>query len=199
MKLGIVYHMPFWRAADGTLYELEGSFARYVDSLAPYFDEISLAVPVLPAPRGEGTPIRSANVTLAPLPAFDGPAQFYPMLPLVLPRLMRWAGAIDMVHCRVPTPAAIFAFAFARLRSRPSFVLVVGDLRALTPTLPYRGLKAALWRAYVAFEEWSIQAMANRSVTFANGEALARKHARPGRPVVQTTTTTIRAADVGDR
>ena len=47
MKLGIVYHMPFWRAADGTLREVEGSFARYVDSLAPYFDEISLCVPVL--------------------------------------------------------------------------------------------------------------------------------------------------------
>ena len=55
VKLGIVYHMPFWRAADGTLREVEGSFARYVDSLAPYFDEISLCVPVLDAPRGEGT------------------------------------------------------------------------------------------------------------------------------------------------
>ena len=43
MKLGIVYHMPFWHAADGTLREAEGSFARYVDSLAPYFDEVSLA------------------------------------------------------------------------------------------------------------------------------------------------------------
>ena len=54
MKLGIVYHMPFWRAADGTLRELEGSFARYVDSLAPYFDEISLCVPTLDAPSGAG-------------------------------------------------------------------------------------------------------------------------------------------------
>ena len=47
MKLGIVYHMPFWRAPDGSLRELEGSFARYVDSLAPYFDEISLCVPTV--------------------------------------------------------------------------------------------------------------------------------------------------------
>ena len=42
MKLGIVYHMPFWKGADGSLWEGEGSFARYVDSLAPYFDEVSL-------------------------------------------------------------------------------------------------------------------------------------------------------------
>src|SRR5580765_6135628 len=47
VTLGIVYHMPFWRAPDGTLRELEGSFARYVDSLASYFDEISLCVPWL--------------------------------------------------------------------------------------------------------------------------------------------------------
>ena len=46
VKLAIVYHMPFWRSADGALSEAEGSFARYVDSLAPYFDEIVLCVPV---------------------------------------------------------------------------------------------------------------------------------------------------------
>src|SRR4029450_11286443 len=85
VKLGIVYHMPFWRAADGTLREIEGSFARYVDSLAPYFDEIVLCVPVLGGPRGEGTRIRCSNVRLAPLPHFDGPVQFYPRLPLMLP------------------------------------------------------------------------------------------------------------------
>src|SRR6185295_11279459 len=111
VTLGIVYHMPFWRAADGTLREPEGSFARYVDSLAPYFDEISLCVPVLDAPAGEGTAIRSTNVTLAPLPAFDGPLQFYRRLAGVLPRLLRWTRRIDLLHCRVPSPAAAFAFA----------------------------------------------------------------------------------------
>src|SRR5262249_23292485 len=59
LTLGIVYHMPFWRAPDGTLREVEGSFARYVDALAAYFDEVSLCVPVLDAARGEGTAIRS--------------------------------------------------------------------------------------------------------------------------------------------
>jgi glycosyltransferase involved in cell wall biosynthesis len=199
MRLGIIYHMPCWRAADGTLREVEGSFARYVDSLAPYFDQISLCVPVLAEPRGEGTPIRSTNVTLAPLPAFDGPAQFYPKLPLVLPRLARWVRGIDLLHCRVPSPAAICAFALARLSATPAFVLVVGDLRALLPTMPYRGAKRMLWRAYTGFEEWAVQWMADRSVTFVNGAALAAKHGRPGRPAVETKTTTIGAADIADR
>ncbi len=199
IHLGIVYHMPFWRGADGTLREPEGSFARYVDSLAPYFDEISLCVPLLESPAGEGTPIRSTNVTVAPLPAFDGPLQFYRRLATVLPRLVRWARRIDVVHCRVPSPAAAFAFAIGRLLDRPAFILIVGDLRALLPTLPYRGIKRALWRWYTAFEERNIQWMADRALTFANGAALTAKHTRADRPVIETITTTIGERDIATR
>jgi glycosyltransferase involved in cell wall biosynthesis len=191
--------MPFWRDANGALREIEGSFARYVDALAPYFDEVIVCAPEAGAARTAGTAIRSSNVTWTALPAFDGPVHFYPQLPKILPRLGAFVRRIDVLHCRVPTPAASFAFAFARLLGRPAFVLVVGDLRALTPTLPYRGLKRLLWRGYVAFEELAIQAMANRSLTFANGAALAAKHARPGHPVVQTQTTTIEASDLRER
>jgi glycosyltransferase involved in cell wall biosynthesis len=199
VKLGIVYHMAFWREADGTLREVEGSFARYVDSLAPYFDEISLCVPVLREPRGEGTAIRSSNVTLAPLPPFDGPAQFYPRAWRILPRLARWVRGIDVLHCRIPSPAAVFAFAASRLLRRPAFLLVVGDLRALLPTMPYRGVKRGLWRAYTEFEERGIQWMAAHALTFANGGALAEKHSRPGRQVIETTTTTISERDIAGR
>jgi glycosyltransferase involved in cell wall biosynthesis len=199
VRLGIVYHMPFWRAADGTLRELEGSFARYVDSLAPYFDEISLCVPVLSQPAGEGTPVRATNVSLAPLPNFDGPIHFYPQLPTMLLRIARFVHSVDLVHCRVPTPAAIVASVCARILGRRQFLLVVGDLRALLPTMPYRGVKRLLWRAYTAFEEMNIQWMANHALTFANGEALALKHSRPGRAAIQTQTTTIDGEAIGTR
>jgi glycosyltransferase involved in cell wall biosynthesis len=199
VKLGIVYHMPFWRAADGTLREIEGSFARYVDSLAPYFDEISLCVPVLSEARGEGTPIRAKNVTLAPLPNFDGPVQFYPRLPIMVPRIVRFVRQVDLVHCRVPTPAAVVASICARLFGRPQFLLVVGDLRALLPTMPYTGLKRLLWRAYTAFEEFNVQWMAGHALTFANGEALALKHSRDGHAVIRTQTTTIDADAIASR
>ena len=74
VTLGILYHMPFWQAADGSLWEAEGSFARYVDSLAPYFDEVVLSVPVFDRPQAAGSRVRAANVRLAPLPYFPGPA-----------------------------------------------------------------------------------------------------------------------------
>src|SRR5262249_23665417 len=96
-------------------------------------------------------------------------------------------------------PAAIFAFTFARLFGRSSFVLIVGDLAALRDTMPYRGIKKSLWDAYTTFEERNVQSMADRALTFANGAALARKHSRPGRAVVETRTTTIGAADLATR
>ena len=108
--LGILYHMPCWQAADGSVWEAEGSFGRYVDSLAPYFDEIVLSVPVFATPPPSGSRLRSTNVRLAPLPYFPGPRQFYPMLPAMHRRLREFVHQCDVIHLRVPTPAAIFAF-----------------------------------------------------------------------------------------
>jgi glycosyltransferase involved in cell wall biosynthesis len=199
VKLGIVYHMPFWRDADGTLREVEGSFARYVDSLAPYFDEISLCVPVLSGPRGQGTAIRSNNVTLAALPNFEGPVHFYPQLPAVMRTLSSWVKTIDVLHCRVPSPAAMFAFVLARRAGLPAWILIVGDLAALLPTMPYHGAKKLLWRAYTAFEEFNVQWMSDRSLAFANGKALSDKHSRSSHAVHATTTTTISSSDIASR
>ena len=113
--------------------------------------------------------------------------------------LSRWVQTIDVLHCRVPTPAAIFAFTLARWAGRPSWLLIVGDLAALLPTMPYRGWKRLLWRAYTSFEESNMQWMVDRSLAFANGAALATKHSRPGRAVHATTTTTISAGDIASR
>jgi glycosyltransferase involved in cell wall biosynthesis len=199
VKLGIVYHMPFWQTANGEIRELEGSFARYVDSLAPYFDEISLCVPVRATPAGEGTRVRASNVRLAPLPYFDGPRQFYPQLGAVRRRIREWVPTVDLINCRVPTPAAWLAFKAAGRNGVPVFLLVVGDLQAIAPTMPYRGLKRALFSAYTACEERAIRRMAAAAVTFANGADLAAKHRRQGADVIETKTTTISAADINTR
>lgn len=199
MTLGILYHMPFWQTADGALWEAEGSFARYVDSLAPYFDQVILSVPVFDRPQASGSCVRSSNVTLAPLPYFPGPRQFYPRLPIMRRPLRAWVEQCDVVHLRVPSPAAIFAFRIARRRHKPVFLLVVGDYAALLPHLEYRGAKQALFAAYVAFEEWALRYMTKRALTFANGAALRAKHERQGAHVIETKTTTLSAEDVSTR
>ncbi|MDP2318048.1 MAG: glycosyltransferase family 4 protein [Acidobacteriota bacterium] len=191
--------MPFWQTADGSLWEAEGSFGRYVDSLAPYFDEIVLSVPVFSTPPASGSRLRAANVRLAPLPYFPGPRQFYPMLPAMHRRLRDFIRQCDVIHLRVPTPAAIFAFRLARAANKPVFLLVVGDYQALLPHLGYRGLKKTLFAAYVAFEEWALKYMTTRSLTFANGAALRRKHEQQGATVIETKTTTLALADIASR
>lgn len=196
-----MYHMPFWQTPDGGIWEVEGSFARYVDSLAPYADEVSLCVPVRPAAAApvEGTRVRAANVRLAPLPYFDGPRQFYPQLAAVGRVLRAWVPTCDLINCRVPTPAAWFAFKQARRAGVPVFLLVVGDLAAVAPTLPYRGAKRLLFAAYTAFEERAIRRMARSSLTFANGADLVEKHRRQGATVIETKTTTIAADEIDTR
>jgi len=99
----------------------------------------------------------------------------------------------------VPTPAAWFAFKEARRAGVPVFLLVVGDLEAVAPTLPYRGVKRLLFAAYTAFEERAIRRMARASLTFANGAGLAEKHRRQGAAVVETKTTTIAADEINTR
>ena len=199
MTLGILYHMPFWHDAEGRLWEAEGSFARYVDSLAPYFDEVVLSVPVFDTPQRSGSPVRSPNVRIAALPYFPGPRQFYPMLPRLHRLLRHWVEQCDVIHLRVPSPAAIFAFRVAKQRGKPVFLLVVGDYEALLPHLPYKGLKKRLFSWYVAFEEWALRRMTARALTFANGAALREKHEAQGATVFETKTTTLKASDVGSR
>jgi glycosyltransferase involved in cell wall biosynthesis len=199
MTLGILYHMPFWQTADGALWESEGSFARYVDSLAPYFDKVVLCVPVFAQPPASGSRVRAGNVSLSPLPYFPGPRQFYPMLPSLHGRLRAWVEQCDVIHLRVPSPAAIFAFRIARARRKPVFLLVVGDYEALLPHLGYRGIKKALFGAYVGFEEWALRHMTMRALTFANGAALREKHERQGARVIETKTTTLSAEDIASR
>jgi glycosyltransferase involved in cell wall biosynthesis len=199
MTLGILYHMPFWRDAEGRWWEAEGSFARYVDSLAPYFDEVVLSVPVFDTPQRSGSPVRSPNVRIAALPYFPGPRQFYPMLPRLHRLLRQWVEQCDVIHLRVPSPAAIFAFRQAKQRGKPVFLLVVGDYEALLPHLPYQGLKKRLFSWYVAFEEWALRRMTTQSLTFANGAALREKHEAQGATVFETKTTTLKASDVGSR
>jgi len=199
VTLGILYHMPFWQTADGALWEAEGSFARYVDSLAPYFDKVILSVPVFDTPPATGSRVRSGNVVLAPLPYFPGPRQFYPMLPSMRARLRAWVEQCDVIHLRVPSPAAIFAFRMARARKKPVFLLVVGDYAALLPHLGYGGLKKALFSAYVAFEEWALGHMTTRALTFANGAALREKHERQGARVHRTAQSGALAFEVAHR
>lgn len=194
----VVYHRPFWRTADGGLWEREGAFSRSVESLAPHVERILLAVPEAP-PASDPRPghrLAAPNVELASLPFFDGLPRFFRVLPGVLPALWRAVGRADLVNLRLPSPAGPWAYAVARLRRKPVFLLVVGDLAGVAAAVPRDSLRQRAYHAYVRLEERLIQAMVDRSLTITNGHALYLKHARPGRPIYETRNSTICLTDV---
>jgi glycosyltransferase involved in cell wall biosynthesis len=199
VKLGtllVVYHRAFWRRADGSLWEREGAFSRYLESLAPHFERVLLAAPET-YPEPDGHRVSAANVALAPLPFFDSLARFVCVLPGVLARLWHALGQADIVNLRVPTPAAVWAFALARARRRPIFLLVVGDLAGVAASIPADTLKRRVFHGYLRLQDRLLQAMVEHSLTITNGSALYRKHARPGCPIFETRNSTVRLEDVG--
>lgn len=200
MRLAIVYHRPYYRSPDGGLWEAEGSFSRYVESMARFVDEVYLIVPERRAPfPGEAYRLRAENVTLRPLPFYDRLPAFYRALPSALRQLWRSLPACDLVNLRIPTPLGVYAYVLAKLRRRPIFTIVVGDLAGVAESVKVDSLKRLAYRIYLACEEWLQTRMVAGAPAFVNGQALYAKYNRPGRKVLLTTTSTIGDADVLDR
>ena len=200
MRLGIVYHRPFYRDAEGGLWEAEGSFSRYVESLARRVDEVVLCLPRQREPfAGSAYRLGADNVVLCALPFFDRLPDFYVGLPRMLRRLWRELPRWDLVNVRIPTPLGVYAYALARLRHRPIFLLVVGDLEGVAASVPLDSPKRLAYRLYLWIEERLQTRMVAGAPSFVNGQALYAKYSRPDRRVLVTTTSTLAASDVGDR
>ena len=200
MRLAIVYHRPYYQDADSELWEAEGSFSRYVESLARFVDEVVLVVPARTAPfPGEAYRLRADNVRLCPLPFWDRLPLFYRVLPTALVRLWRELPRWDLVNVRVPTPLGLYAYLLAKLRRRPIFLVVVGDLAGVAASVRVNSVKRVAYWMYLQIEEQLQGLMVAGAPSFVNGQALYAKYARPDRDVLLTTTSTLAEADVGDR
>ena len=200
MRLAIVYHRPYYQDRDGGLWEAEGSFSRYVESMARFVDEIQLIVPQRQQPfEGEAYRLRAENVVLRPLPFYDGLVTFYRRLPVALLHLYRTLPQCDVVNLRIPTPFGVYAYALSKLLRKPLFLLVVGDLAGVSSSVKVNSPKRAAYKVYLAIEEWLQERMVAHAPSFVNGQALYQKYHRPDRRVLLTTTSTISDKDVIDR
>jgi glycosyltransferase involved in cell wall biosynthesis len=200
MRLAIVYHRPFYRDSAGGLWEAEGSFSRYVESMARFVDEILLVVPERRKPfDGEAYRLRAENVVLHPLPFYDRLPAFYRALPGALAQLWRTLPRCDLVNLRIPTPLGVYAYLLAKALSRPIFLIVVGDLAGVSESVRVDSLKRFAYKIYLAAEEWLQDRMVAGAPSFVNGQSLYAKYNRPGRLVLLTTTSTISDQDVIDR
>lgn len=200
MQLVIVYHRPYYRDPDGGLWEAEGSFSRFVESLARFVDEVQLIVPERTQPfPGEAYRLSAENVVLRPLPFYDRLPAFYKALPKALGQLWHTLPAADLVCLRIPTPLGIYAYALSKLLRRPMFLIVVGDLDGVSESVKVNSPKRLAYKLYLGVESWLQERMVAWAPAFVNGQALYQKYIRPDRRVLLTTTSTIGDADVLDR
>ena len=136
------------------LWEAEGSFARYVDSLAPYFDEIVLVRAGVRHAAGVGIARARGQRHAGAAAVLPGPAAVLSEAAvdaLAAARVGRCSATSSICACRRRRRSS--RFASPRRRRKPVFLLVVGDYEALLPHLPYRGIKKLLFGRYVAFED----------------------------------------------
>ena len=200
MQLVIVYHRPYYRDPEGGLWEAEGSFSRFVESLARFVDEVQLIVPERTQPfPGEAYRLRAENVVLRPLPFYDRLPAFYKALPKALRQLWRTLPTADLVCIRIPTPLGVYAYALTKLLRRPIFLIVVGDLDGVSESVKVNSLKRLAYKIYLGIESWLQERMVAWAPSFVNGQALYQKYHRTDRRVLLTTTSTIGDADILDR
>ena len=133
---------------------------------------------------GEAYRLRAENVVLRPLPFYDRLPLFYPGAAGRARELWRTLPACDLVNLRIPTPLGVYAYALAKLRRRPIFLIVVGDLAGVAESVQVNSLKRLAYRVYLAFEEWLQERMVAGAPSFVNGQALYAEvqPARPARP-----------------
>ena len=175
VTLGILYHMPFWQAADGSAVGRSKDRSRATSirsrrtstrSCSPCRRSIRRRPPARACAR-RTCGWRRCRIS-RPAAVLSRAAGDLSAAPPLGRRLRR-----------APLPRAdaggAFAFRLARQAGKPVFLLVVGDYQALLPHLPYRGIKTRAVRAYVAFEEWALARMTKQRADVRQRRGAARQ------------------------
>ena len=121
MRLAVVSHKPFFATPEGPA--CRGGFARFVEAMAPHWDEVKVCVPIRRARRGEdGERPTAPNLRWVPLPFYEGgtpgvtKARFLMAYPRIRSRLVQSLRDVDVVHPRIPGYVGLAGLRIARRR-----------------------------------------------------------------------------------
>ena len=93
----------------------------------------------------------------------------------------------------------MYAYALAKLRRRPIFLIVVGDLAGVSESVKVNSPKRLAYKRLPRRRGVAPRADGGGAPSFVNGQALYAKYARPNRQGLLTTTSTISDEDIVDR
>lgn len=183
-------------------YFANGGFGKYVESLAPYFKEVTLAVPVKKCRNIEDKlyQIKAPNVRYFELPYYENDLRFVLNAPVTFWRIGQVVRRAELVNVRIPDFNGVFGFVWAKLFGRPYFVSLTADWSeqykspAATRT---RGVVRLGLKLYIAIYTVCEKLIVRYSpLVIVLGDRLFHKYERRARYIVRMISTTLSKGDL---
>lgn len=173
MRLCIVSLKKFY--FDGSNYWTYGGFGDYVNSLVPFFDEVSLCVRVTDKPLQGMYLMDDPKLSFTHLPCYTNELSLILNWPKVFWKMRRAIKEADVVNPRIPDMTGVAGWLWTKWYGKPHFVSIQSDMKAFleapnntkTKGIVRQGLYA--WLRFYLFWEAVI---AKRSLCFPQGRRL---------------------------
>jgi len=123
--LAVFSHKLFRRTPDGL--QTTGSFTIQMDALSPYFERVTLCVPVVDDAAFCGVGITRQNVCFHPLPNYRGRMDFLRCAPSIRRGILTALEHADLALIILPGYVGMLASILCQRRGFPIFQWVVGD------------------------------------------------------------------------
>lgn len=170
-RLAIFSHKLFRRTPNGL--RTTGALTMQVEALSPFFDQITLCVPVVEDPNFCGLGVDSTKVIFNPLPYYHGRTGFLVALPGLRRKIVNVTEQSDLALAILPSYVGILASLLCQRKNFPLFLWVVGNWGQ--NVVIRRSSSWGKWLASVSLApilNWSIKRVTRDILTFYNGKIL---------------------------
>jgi glycosyltransferase involved in cell wall biosynthesis len=146
-RLVVFSHKLFRRTSDG--YKTTGGFTIQMDALAPYFENVTLCVPLVDDADFYGVGPTAPNMDFHPLPHYRGRLDFLRKTPSIRREVLTVLNEVDVALVDLPGYVGVLASVLCQRRRFPLFQWVVGNwsriVQVQRSTPLGRWLASVLW------------------------------------------------------
>ncbi len=200
MRLGIVY-LIVCDVRDGQ-YTTAAPFARYVEALLPFVDNIRLMLPVSrskPLERA-GYPLsQHPGIEVVELPPIYHLKDFFRDYNKHRAILRKGIAGCDLVNLRAPNFLSLVAGEECLRADKPFFMNLVGDYEDVIRDENYHGIKRVLGNILAINHEARLKRLLGNAYVMVLGNGLYEKYHKYAKKMEQLTSTTINEEDFFER
>ena len=195
LHLAFIYHVPFWQE-DGEILTIFPPIGRYVDSLAPHFDKITIVTPKRSTQNKPLYKMKATNLSLYTVKPHPNIQSYYFHLLHFYLSFFTAMHDWDMINVRMPTLTGFPGFIASRFFNRPMFLVVVGENFNYVTLAGYSGIKKWIANVVAHFQDLLLNWMVRHTITFTNGQDLFEKFKPYGAQVHMMRSSTISTQDL---